>query len=102
MFLGWKKKGWLAQYVPGEVARSWPKEERDPDGQFASVRTQLSVIAYNTRQVKAEDAPKSFADLLAPKWRNRMVKAHPGYSGTILTSTFAPETEMGSPQLHAT
>ncbi len=101
MFLGWKKKGWLAPYVPADVAKFWPKEERDPDGQFASVRTQLSVIAYNTKQVKAEDAPKSFADLLAPKWRNRMVKAHPGYSGTILTSTFATEKALGWPYFDA-
>ncbi len=101
MFLGWKKKGWLAQYVPSEVRQFWPAEERDADGQFASVRAQLSVIAYNTKQVKAEDAPKSFADLLAPKWRSRMVKAHPGYSGTILTSTYATEKAIGWPYFDA-
>jgi len=101
MFLGWKKKNWLAQYVPGEVARVWPKEERDPDGQFASVRATLSVIAYNTKQVKPEDAPKGFADLLAPKWKQRMVKAHPGYSGTIVTSTYATEKAMGWPYFDA-
>ncbi len=95
MFLGWKKKNWLAQYVPSEVTKHWPTEEKDPDGQFASVRATLSVIAYNTKQVKAEDAPKGFKDLLAPKWKNRMVKAHPGYSGTIVTSTYATEQAMG-------
>jgi iron(III) transport system substrate-binding protein len=101
MFLRWKKKGWLAKYVPADVARVWPAEERDADGQFASVRTTLSVIAYNTKQVKAEDAPKSFADLLLPKWKNRMVKAHPGYSGTIVTSTFATEKALGWPYFDA-
>lgn len=95
MFLGWKKKGWLSKYVPAEVAQFWPANERDPDGLFASIRTQLSVVAYNTRQVKEADAPHSFADLLAPKWRGRMVKAHPGYSGTILTSTYATEQALG-------
>ncbi len=97
MFLGWKKKSWLAKYVPSEVARVWPQDEKDPDGQFASVRAQLSVIAYNTKQVKPEDAPRSFADLLAPKWKGRMVKAHPGYSGTIVTSTYATEKALGWP-----
>ena len=95
MFVGWKKKGWLAQYVPAAVEKYWPKAERDPDGRYASVRATLSLLAYNTRQVKPEEAPKSFADLLAPKWKNRMVKAHPGYSGTILTSTFATEQALG-------
>ncbi len=94
-FVGWKQKGWLAPYVPVDVASSWPAEERDPDGLFASLRVSLSVIAYNSKLIKAEDAPKSFADLLAPRWRMRMVKAHPGYSGTILTSTYATEKVLG-------
>ena len=38
--------------------------------------------------MKKEDAPKSFADLLDPKWNGKIVKAHPGYSGTIMTATF--------------
>ena len=95
MFVDWKQKGWLASYTPDAVARFWPKEEHDPDGCYAGVRATLSVIAYNTKQVKPEDAPKSFQDLLVPKWRMRMVKGHPGYSGTILTSTFATVHALG-------
>jgi iron(III) transport system substrate-binding protein len=95
MFVDWKRKGWLVSYVPTDVGKYWPADERDKDGCFAGVRAQLSVIAYNTKQIKAEDAPKSFEDLLAPKWRMRMVKAHPGYSGTILTSTYATEKALG-------
>ncbi len=40
-------------------------------------RIYLSSIAYNTNLVKAEDAPKSFADLLDPKWAGKMVKVTP-------------------------
>ncbi len=94
-FVDWKGRGWLAAFVPDDVAASWPPEEKDPDGRHAAVRASLSVIAYNTKQVKAEDAPKSFADLLAPKWRMRMVKAHPSYSGSILTSTYATSKALG-------
>ena len=54
----------------------------------ASFRVSLSGIAYNTDLVKAADAPKSFADLLDPKWIGKIVKAHPGYSGTAMTATF--------------
>ena len=36
------------------------------------------LIGYNTNLVKTEDAPKSFADLLDPKWKGKIVKAHPG------------------------
>jgi iron(III) transport system substrate-binding protein len=94
-FIDWKGRGWLDKFIPDEVARVWPADERDPDGCFASVRAHLSVIGYNSRQVKAEDAPKSFADLLAPKWRMRMVKANPSYSGTIVTSTYAITQKLG-------
>ena len=45
--------------------------------------------------VKAPEAPKSFADLLDPKWAGKMVKAHPGYSGTIMTATFQITRELG-------
>ena len=61
--------------LPEEVARYYPEDHRDPDGQFASFRVWLSIIAYNTNLVKAEEAPKSFADLLDPKWKGKIVKA---------------------------
>jgi iron(III) transport system substrate-binding protein len=45
--------------------------------------------------VKAEEAPKSFADLLDPKWKSKIVKAHPGYSGTIMTATYQMQRDLG-------
>ena len=91
----WKKNGWLAAFVPDDVAKFFPEQYRDPDGMFALSRIYLSSIAYNTTLVKAEDAPKSFADLLDPKWAGKMVKAHPAYSGTIMTATFQMVREFG-------
>jgi len=94
-FIVWKREGILAPYVPEEVAKYYPAEHRDPDGQFASFRVWLSIIAYNTNLVKAEDAPKSFADLLDPKWKGKIVKAHPAYSGTIMTATYQMQRDLG-------
>ena len=94
-FIVWKRDGLLAPYVPEDVAKHYPAEHKDPDGQFASFRVWLSVIGYNTAQVKAEEAPKSFADLLDPKWKGKIVKAHPGYSGTIMTATFQMQRDLG-------
>jgi iron(III) transport system substrate-binding protein len=91
----WKNKGWLAPYVPEDVATHYPAEHKDPDGMFASFRVFLCVIAYNTTLVKKEEAPKSFADLLLPKWKGKIVKAHPGYSGTIMTATFQVSRDLG-------
>ena len=80
--------------MPEDVARYIPPEHRDPDGFYASVRSSLCVIAYNTAMVKREDAPKSFANLLDLKWKGKIVKAHPSYSGTIMTSTYQMVREL--------
>jgi iron(III) transport system substrate-binding protein len=94
-FVIWKRDGWLAPYVPQEVAQYFPEQHRDSDGLFATSRVWLSSLGYNTKLVKPEDAPKSFADLLDPKWAGKIVKGHPAYSGTIMTATFQTARALG-------
>ena len=96
-FIVWKRDGLLEACVPEDVAKHYAAEYKDPDGYFASWRVMLSPIAYNTKLVKAEDAPKSFKDLLHPKWIGKLVKAHPGYSGTIMTATHQMSRDLGWP-----
>lgn len=91
----WKEQGWLAPYVPEDVAKFYPPEHKDADGMYASFRIFLCIIAYNTSLVKKAEAPRSFADLLKPEWKSKIVKAHPGYSGTILTATFETARDLG-------
>ncbi len=91
----WKDQGLLSPYVPEDVAKFYPAEHKDADGTYASFRVFLCVIAYNTSMVKKEEAPKSFADLLDPKWKGKIVKAHPGYSGTIMTATYQMSRDLG-------
>jgi iron(III) transport system substrate-binding protein len=94
-FIVWKREGFLQPFVPEDLAKSYKSAQYDPDGQFAPFRVGLSVIAYNTNLVKKEDAPKSYADLLDPKWTGKIVKAHPGYSGTIMTATYEITRDLG-------
>ncbi len=94
-FIVWKRNGWLAPYLPEEVARHYPAQYYDPDGLWVTTRVWLSSLGYNTNLVKPEEAPASFADLLNPKWMGKMVKAHPAYSGTIMTATFQIVREFG-------
>jgi iron(III) transport system substrate-binding protein len=94
-FIAWKRDGILAPYVPEHVAKFYPAEHRDPEGMFATFRTTLVIIAYNTNLVKAEEAPKSFADLLDPKWAGKIVKAHPGFSGNTMTATYQMQRDLG-------
>ena len=91
----WKRNGWLAPFVSEDMAQHFLPAYRDPDGMSATSRIYLSSIAYNTNLVKPEDAPKSFADLLDPKWAGKLVKGHPAYSGTIMTATFQLVRELG-------
>src|SRR6267143_2233575 len=98
-YLDWKKNGWLAPYVPDDVAMHFPADQIDPDGMHATSCAWTEAIGYNTSLVKREDAPKSYADLLDPKWTGKMVKAHPGYSGAILTTTFLLARDLGWPYL---
>ena len=94
-FIVWKRDGILAAYVPEDVGKYYPAEHSDTDGMLATFRIGLSIIAYNTNLVKKEEAPKSFADLLDPKWKGKMIKAHPGYSGTIMTATYQLSRDLG-------
>ena len=91
----WKRNGWLAPYLPEEVAKYYDKGYYDPDGLHVTTRVLVSPLGYNTNLVKKEDAPKSFADLLDPKWAGKMVKAHPAYSGTIMNATFQIARDLG-------
>ena len=93
--LAWKRDGWLAPYVPMDVAQHYARHHVDPDGTFAIVRILFSVVGYNTQLVKPEDAPRGFLDLLDPKWTGKLVKAHPGYSGHIRTATYAIARDLG-------
>jgi iron(III) transport system substrate-binding protein len=87
-FIFWKQQKWLAQHTPPDVKR-YPAQFKDPEGYYATWRATLSVMGYNTKLVDAKDAPAGYLDLLDPKWKGKLVKAHPGYSGTSLTGTYA-------------
>jgi iron(III) transport system substrate-binding protein len=93
-FLYFKSKGWITPVVPKDLAL-WPAAEKDKDGYYAVARATLNVIGYNTNLVKSQDAPKSHMDLLDPKWKGKIVKAHPSYSGSIMTDTYVLSKLLG-------
>jgi iron(III) transport system substrate-binding protein len=69
--------------------KRYPPQFKDPDGYYAAWRATLSVMGYNTNLVPAKDAPTGYMDLLDPRWKGKLVKSHPSYSGTSLTGTYA-------------
>lgn len=62
--------------------RSGVKINKDNDGYWTGVRISNMIIAYNTAKVAAADAPKSFKDLLDPRWQGKIAMPSPLLSGT--------------------
>ena len=93
-FIFWKDQKWLASHTPPDVKR-FPAQYRDPEGYYATWRATLSVMAYNTKLLPESEVPKGYQDLLDPKWKGKLTKAHPGYSGTALTGTYALTKALG-------
>jgi iron(III) transport system substrate-binding protein len=83
-----KDKKLLMKYSPAGID-AFPAGFKDKDGYYFTLRATVNVIAYNTKLVPAAAAPKGWKDLLDPKWRGKMVTAHPGYSGVISTHVLA-------------
>jgi iron(III) transport system substrate-binding protein len=83
-----KEKKLLMRYTPAGVDAFAPGF-KDRDGFHYGLRATVNVIAYNTKMIAAAEAPRTWKDLLDPKWRGRLVTAHPGYSGVIATHVLA-------------
>lgn len=83
-----KSKNLLMKYKPKGVD-AFPAGFKDPDGYYYGLRATITVIAYNTKALSAAEAPKHWQDLLAAKWKGKLVTAHPGYSGIIATHVLA-------------
>ncbi len=83
-----KEKKLLLKYTPAGVD-AFPPGFKDRDGYYYGLRATVNVIAYNTKLVPASEAPRTWKDLLDPKWRGKLVTAHPGYSGVTATHVLA-------------
>jgi iron(III) transport system substrate-binding protein len=89
-----KEKQLLMRYTPAGVDR-FAAGFKDRDGFHYGLRATVNVIAYNTKALSAAEAPKTWKDLLDPKWKGKMVTAHPGYSGVIATHVLALVNQYG-------
>lgn len=79
---------WMA-----ENAKMYPAQFRDPDGYWAATHQYFLTVGINTSLVSKMDAPKTFEDLLNPKWKGKMAwslssstSGAPGFIGNVLIS----------------
>jgi iron(III) transport system substrate-binding protein len=83
--------GLVAEYQP-KAAASWPAQLHDPKGHWTALNLFYWTAAYNTNQLKAEEAPKTYDDLLDSKWKGKIAWTYdltpggpPGFVYNILT-----------------
>jgi iron(III) transport system substrate-binding protein len=81
-YVALKQKGALANYTPAGAATLLPAFTKAAEPGYMYPATATShLLIYNTAKVKPADAPKSWPDLLDPKWKGRVATGHPGFSG---------------------
>ena len=67
-----KKRQILGRYESPEF-KFFPAEFRDRAGYWGSTFQNTFVLAYNKRNVKPDDVPKIYEDLLKPMWKGRQI-----------------------------
>jgi iron(III) transport system substrate-binding protein len=67
-----KQKKLITPYNSVE-RRYFSADLKDKDGYWTGTYALPTGLGYNTQQVKREDVPKSYKDLLDPKWKNGRV-----------------------------
>jgi iron(III) transport system substrate-binding protein len=87
------REGVLAEFRP-ESAAALPPFARDPAGHWTGFAARARVLLYDTRQLSAAEAPRSIADLAAPRFRGRAAIALPLF-GTTATHAGALRAVLG-------
>ena len=75
-----RAQGLLQPFTSPELA-SYETSAIEPGRNWVSVRESYLGIGYNTQKISAQDAPKSYQDLLDPKWKGKMA-----ISGSLSTA----------------
>jgi len=79
-----KRQNRLVQFRPVNADGLLPiLRTPDPDNYFQSSFLGLYLMGYNTTLVSEAEAPKSWTDILDPKWKDKLAVGHPGFSGAI-------------------
>ena len=66
-----KSVGFLEKYTSPSLA-PYPKEILDPEGYWNATNLYFMTEGINTRLVSRDEAPKTYEDLLNPRWKGQM------------------------------
>ena len=92
-YLTLQKQDLLLPYVSKEA----PKliNSKDKDGYWYGVRVSNMIIAYNSKLTPADKAPKTWTDLLDPKYKGKIAMPNPMLSGTAYVTAGALADKYG-------
>ena len=66
-----KSKGLYAKYLSPQ-SRFFPEGFKDPEGYWTDAYTTMNAMIYNTKLVAPQDVPRSWNDLLQPRWKKKI------------------------------
>jgi iron(III) transport system substrate-binding protein len=78
------KRKLLVRYEPVENSL-YPPESKDPHGFWTGLYTSAWVPAHNTKMVTKDAAPKSYKDLLNPKWKGGIAMDNEPYNWFVVS-----------------
>src|SRR5262247_4755327 len=78
-------KALFEPYASKNIANT-PAEYRDPDNLWIGNNLHLLVILQNTKLLPEAEAPKTWADLLDPKWKGKIAFTDPANSGSAYST----------------
>ena len=84
-----QKAGYIQPFFTPHSAE-YPPELKDPKGFWGSTNVYFMTLGYNTRNVKPNELPKTYDDLLNPRWKGQMMwstsrgSGAPQFIGNIL------------------
>ena len=85
---GLDEKGLLYHYTP-DAAKDLPDAYKYNNGMGHEVRAIYTVLAYNTLNIDAANAPKDWADVTKDTFKSKVALANPAYSGGAMTALSA-------------
>ena len=74
-------KAMFEPYASKNIAAT-PAEYRDPDNLWIGNNLHLLIVLQNTKLLPEAEAPKSWANLLDPKWKGKIAFTDPANSGS--------------------
>ena len=80
-FVDMKAKKMLMPFTPGTASLIRSPKLYDPEHYWHAVKLELTSMNYNTDKLKGNDVPRTWKDLLDPKYKGKVVQGHIKSSG---------------------